>query len=128
MILGDVTEDHEVVLVVEGLSAQGSVVPLKVVLDTGFNGYLTLPQDCLTDLDAREVGTRRAALGDGNIIDMSVYLVSLNWHGKEMEVMALEAESAPLAGMSLLWGSRIVFEARVGGTLEIEPLEGSDEV
>jgi hypothetical protein len=45
MISGNVTGDREIVIAVEALTANRSVVSIRAIVDTGFNGYLTLPSD-----------------------------------------------------------------------------------
>lgn len=122
MILGDVTEDCEIVLGLEGIAKSGTRVPFKAVLDTGFNGYLTVPTDLLAELDAQQVGSRRVELGDGQQVDLDVYLTRVEWLGKEKEVLALAANTMPLVGIRLVWNCRLSAELVDHGTVEIEPI------
>jgi clan AA aspartic protease len=92
------------------------------VVDTGFNGYLTLPLDVLNALGASAAGTRRAELGDGNLVELEVYIVRVRWHHDDRDVLALQAEATPLVGMSLLWGSRVGFDAQDNGVVAIEAM------
>jgi clan AA aspartic protease len=120
MIRGTVTGDREIVIQLEALAADHASVSIQAVVDTGFNGFLTLPVDLLKTLGAAAAGTRRAELGDGNVVEMDVYFVRIKWHNEDREVLALQPESTPLVGMSLLWGSRVSFDAQDGGTATIE--------
>jgi len=119
MISGNVTADREIVIPVEALAADRSVVSIRAIVDTGFNGYLTLPTDVLSALGAFAAGTRRAELGDGNLVELDVYAVRVKWHDVDRDVLALKADTTPLVGMSLLWGSNVVFDARDRGTVTI---------
>ena len=121
MITGLVTADRELVISLNAIAGDNQPVLLEAVVDTGFNGFLTLPRDVLLTLGALSVGTRRAELGDGKIVELDVYLVKINWSGLEREALALQAEAIPLVGMSLLWGSRVVFDAQEGGEVTITP-------
>ncbi|MEO8495431.1 MAG: clan AA aspartic protease [Planctomycetota bacterium] len=120
MIAGAVTGDREIVIQVEALAADRSFVSIKAVVDTGFNGFLTLPLDVLNALGATAVGTRRAELGDGHVVELDIYFLKINWRDEDREVLALHAEATPLVGMSLLWGSRVRFDAEEGGTVTID--------
>ena len=70
----------------------------------------------------KRFGDRRAELGDGNLVEFDVYVVRVRWRRENREVLALEAKARPLAGMSLLWGSRVGFDAQEGGTVTIEAI------
>ena len=103
MISGSVTGDREIVIPLDVLAGDQSPVSIQAVVDTGFNGFLTLPIDVLHTSGAAAAGTRRAELGDGNLVEMDVYFVKVKWHDEVREVLALQAEATPLVGMSLLW-------------------------
>ena len=122
MMTGTVTADREIVVPLEMITSGKPPTVLEVVVDTGFNGYVTLPSKVLRSLGGVSVGTRRAELGDGQIVDLEVYLVAVNWCGREREVLALHAEAIPLIGMSLLWGSRVTFDAQANGTVTIDSI------
>ena len=120
MISGTVTGDREIMIHLEVLDVHQSATSIRAVLDTGFNGFLTLPIGLLNRLGAPAAGTRRAALGDGNLVEMDVYFVKVKWRGEDRDVLALQAETTPLVGMSLLWTSRVCFDAEDGGTVTID--------
>ena len=122
MISGTVTADHEIVIQLEVLATDQSAVSIQAVVDTGFNGFLTLPIDVLRAVGASAAGTRRAELGDGNLVELDVYVARVNWHDEHQDVLALQAEATPLVGMSLLWGSRVRFDAQDGGAVTIEAM------
>jgi clan AA aspartic protease len=122
MIAGVITDAREatVQLVVEGPS--GAEASTDVVIDTGFNGYLTLPLATITALGLKSQGVRRAILGDGRAVTLTVYRATVAWEGQHRPVQALEAEGSPLVGMALLEGSRVTLDVKPGGVVTIEPL------
>ena len=122
MITGTITDDREIVIQLEALAADQSPISIQVVVDSGFNGFLTLPIDVVNTLGASAAGTRRAELGDGNVVELDVYFVRVKWRGEVREVLALQAETTPLVGMSLLWGSRVQFDAQKGGAVAIDAI------
>jgi clan AA aspartic protease len=92
------------------------------VIDTGFNGYLTLPPDLIPLLQLASAGSRQAILGDGSTVTMNNYLATVSWHGSNREVLALESNGGPLIGMSLLHGSRLTMDVADHGDVTIQEL------
>lgn len=52
---------------------------IKAVIDTGYNGYLTLPSHLVSVLQLPFAGHRRGTLADGSVTRLDVYLVSVMW-------------------------------------------------
>ena len=119
---GIVTEDREILVQLEILAADDSLLNLEAIVDTGFDGYLTLPVSTINFLQAVSAGTRRAAMADGSITELAVFQVRINWHGQEREILALQADAQPLIGMSMLWDSRVTFDAQQDGIVRITKL------
>lgn len=122
MINGQVTANREAVIELEIVSSNQKIERVEAVIDTGFNGYLTLPSDLVNRLNLQLAGNRRATLGDGNTVVLDVYLAKVIWHGREREVLVLQAESGPLVGMSLLYGNRVILTIVSGGDVIIDPI------
>jgi len=126
MMTGTVTAAREIELDLEILVHQ-TPVALTAVLDTGFNGHLTLPPSILAAIGTPLVSTRKATLADGSAAVFKTYIVTIRWHGVDRQILTLEADATPLVGMSMLWGDRITFVAQTGGAVAIEtvPAPGS---
>jgi clan AA aspartic protease len=90
-------------------------------LDTGFNGFVTLPSHVVHTLRLPFGGHRRAALGDGSLVVLDLYLATVLWHEQEREVLVLQADGGPLVGMALLSRSRVVLHVVDDGDVLIEP-------
>lgn len=121
MIAGVVSGERELLIDIEVITA-GQSLAVRAVVDTGFNGYLTLTREMLTAAVATSAGTRRAELGDGQIVDLELFLIRIKWLGEEHDILAVQSDAAPLLGMSLLWGKRVAFDAQDGGAVIIDPL------
>ncbi|REJ87579.1 MAG: clan AA aspartic protease [Planctomycetota bacterium] len=121
MISGSV-RNREAIIEIE-VSAPGQP-PQQVaaVIDTGYNGYLTLPGQLVTALRLPFVGQRRGTLADGSVTRLDVYLATVPWHGHPKEVLISQAAGAPLIGMSLLDGSRMTVDVVDGGDVTIDEL------
>ena len=108
------------------MDVDGRAHAIEVVLDTGFTGSLSLPTYVVDRLGLRWVGQRTFELANGEFFDFDVYLTAVRWHGFPTDALALRSDSAPLLGMTLLWGSRIMVEASHGGEVTIEEIEPID--
>lgn len=130
MIEGKVGGEQRALVTLEISDSRGRFQPVEAILDTGFTGYLTLPQESIRQLGLRPVGRRTFELANGDFFDFQVYLGSVTWHGDPNDVLVLESDSAPLLGMTLLWGSRVALDAVTDGDVVIEelaPRESTDD-
>ncbi len=122
MIKGKVSGNQRPLIAVEILDSEDRLQSVEAILDTGFTGYLTLPQESIRQLGLRSVGQRTFELANGDLFDFQVYLGSVSWHDRPNDVLVLESDSVPLLGMTLLWGSRVTLDASTGGEVTIEEL------
>ena len=123
MITGKVSERREAVIDLEVVGQNQRKVRIEAAIDTGFNGYLTLPEATVNSLALQPAGNRIATLGDGNSVILEVYLAAVIWNDQEREVLALQAEGGALVGMSLLYGNRVTITVLDGGDITIEPIQ-----
>ena len=123
MITGKVTERREAVIDLEVIGQNQRKVRVEAAIDTGFNGYLTLPKATVSSLALQPAGNRIATLGDGNTVIQEVYLAVVIWNDQERGVLALQAEGGALVGMSLLYGNRVTITVLDGGDVTIEPIQ-----
>ena len=122
MIKGKVSGNQRASITVEILDSEDRLQSVEAILDTGFTGYLTLPQESIRQLGLRSVGQRTFEPANGDLFDFQVYLGSVSWHDRANDVLVLESDSVPLLGMTLLWGSRVTLDASTGGEVAIEEL------
>jgi clan AA aspartic protease len=122
MIRGVVTANREAIvrLVVAGPDQRREEV--EAVVDTGFNGFLTLPSQAIRTLTLPFVGHRRVMLADGRSVVLDLYLATVSWNEEEREVLVLQAEGGPLIGMSLLDGHRVILHVIDNGEVIIDTL------
>ncbi|MCC5669277.1 hypothetical protein LC653_36925 [Nostoc sp. CHAB 5784] len=77
------------------------------IVDTGFNGWLSLPPDFIAALELPWKRRGRAILGDGSECVFDVYEAIVVWDEQLLTIPIDEAESNPLVGMSLMEGYRL---------------------
>jgi clan AA aspartic protease len=115
------------------VAADGSepVLPLSLlsevveaVIDTGFDGELTLQEATIRRLGYPYSGSAGGTLADGSEVQVDFYEGRVLWHGADRPVAVIGAEGQPLIGMGLLEGSRLTLEAEPGGKVLVEELAG----
>jgi clan AA aspartic protease len=92
------------------------------VVDTGFNGFLTLPPTVVSQLALPMQGPTRVTLADGTEVDLDVVEVTVEWDGQPYIVAALAADGGAVVGMSLLYGYRLTVDVIDGGPVGITRL------
>jgi len=122
MIRGRVTADREALLRLAVKGEESDTQEIEGVIDTGFNGFLTLPGSAIHALELRFVGHRRVTLADGNVTTLDAHMASILWGGQTRDVLVLKAEGVPLIGMALLNGHRLMVDVVPDGPVVIEPL------
>ena len=97
-------------------------ITAETIVDTGFDGELTLASGLIRDLGYPYAGFTRATLADGSAVRFDHYEGRVLWHGREREILVLAADGDPLAGMTLLKGSELRIRAQAGGEVVVEEL------
>ncbi len=122
MITGHVTAYREAVipLNVDGPRNRGREI--NAVVDTGFNGFLTLPASLIQELGLVWRRRGRATLADGSDSVFDIYEATVIWDGRPRRIAVDEADCDPLVGMSLLYGCELIVQIVDGGRVSICPL------
>jgi clan AA aspartic protease len=122
VITGSVTSNREATIRLAVMGPDQRLEEVETVIDTGFNGFLTLPIQVVRALTLPFAGHRRVMLGDGSSVVLDLYLATVLWNEEEREVLVLQAEGGPLIGMSLLYGHRVVLHVEDNGDVIIDTL------
>lgn len=103
MLTGTVTDDGvpQILLAVAGQS-------WPVIIDTGFNGELELPDHLRQAVNARFIGHIYVALGGGQYVEEEVYLVDFPFDGE-----TLLAEATFVPGQEILLGAQLLRRYRL---------------
>ncbi len=96
--------------------------PLDAVVDTGFTGYLALPQPVIRQLGLTSDGEGHITLADGSALLHDIYRTAVVWHTQRRVIPIIGMGDKPLIGMRLLTGSRVILDVVDGGPVTIEPL------
>ncbi len=118
MITG-IVRDFEPILPFSVCGSDGKVYTQDAIVDTGFDGWLSLPPDLIAQLNLRWKRRGRAILGDGSACVFNVYEAIVVWDGDPLTIPVDEADSDPLIGMSLMEGYRLMVQVFEGGLVEL---------
>ena len=107
------------------IAVGGSRMQMEVaaLIDTGFNGYITLPSTIATQLGLELTSVTWVELADGSVIRNSVFSGHATFGGQsqEVEIMLTDSDEA-LIGTSLLSNYQLTIDF-VNRTIEIKEVQ-----
>lgn len=80
---------------------------VNVVVDTGYDGPLTLPPRAVAALGLPLRRVRRVQVADGSLVEVPVHEARVVWDDAERTVMVRTLGTQPLLGIDLLAGQRL---------------------
>ena len=122
MITGVVTDDRQAIIHLTVRSPAGQEQEIDAIIDTGFDGWLSLPSPIIVSLGLVWRQRGRALLADGSEGVFDMYEAFVDWDGKARRVPVDEAETVPLVGMSLLEGYELTIQVRPSGNVTARAL------
>jgi clan AA aspartic protease len=122
MMQGVVNLRREATLTVAVGNANRQLQMINPVIDTGFNGFLSLPSATIASLNLPWSGSDFVTLGDGSETFFDLYTATVIWDGQYREVDIAESGTEPLLGTALLYGYRLQVDNVEGGIVKIEAL------
>ncbi len=119
MMTGIVNADLEALLRLSVRDARGHSHDVEAIIDTGFNGFVTLPPALVAALGLPWLCRQQAQLADGSFQAFDVYVATVEWEAqpRNLEVEATDAQ--PLVGMALMQGSELRVHVMPGGAVTI---------
>lgn len=119
MITGQVNGLYEAVVPIHLRDVGGMIHSVEAILDTGFNGTLTLSADLITTLGLPWRTRGSAILADGREEMFDIYAATIIWDGKPRPILVEAVESLPLVGMRLLVDYDVRLRVQPGGMVQI---------
>lgn len=110
---GKLTPDYTGYIELEVIEAGG---PYELIVDTGFNDYLYLPEDTITSWNLPFVISTVVSYADGSSAVCDLYEANAIWFGATVRATVLAGPSGcdAVVGMGLLAGCRIELDDRNG--------------
>ena len=91
MITGHVTAYREAVISLSVGGSRNREREIDAVVDTGFNGFLTLPASIIQELDLVWRRRGRAMLADGSNSVFDIYEATVTWNSRPRRIAVDEA-------------------------------------
>jgi clan AA aspartic protease len=123
LIRGIITDEREAWIRLTVHGRQHVEHEIDAIVDTGYDGYLTLPARLIAGLGLAWRRRGRAELADGDNIGFNVYSATVVWDGRNHRVEVDAANTFPLVGMAMLEGYELTMRIRSGGEVLIAPLQ-----
>ena len=122
MIRGEINQNGDACVKIPILDADGSDIDVATVIDTGFDGMITIPPSLAAMLGAVPKSHGAAMLADGTICRYDLYEVKILWGGVEREIIGLSVGDEPLLGMRLLADHELRMQVIPNGLVEISKI------
>jgi clan AA aspartic protease len=122
MMTGTVNANREAILRLTVCDTSGQEHERDAVLDTGFDGWLSLPPDFITALGLRWHRFGRAVLADGSESVFNIYKGVVLWDSQPRTLSIYEMDAEPLVGMSLMYGYELVLPILDGATFTLRSI------
>jgi len=122
MITGVVNAHREATIRLPVRDANGQEQEIEAILDTGFNGSLTLPLHVIATLRLSWRTRGLVILANGAEDHCDIDAATVIWDGRPRNILVEAADTDPLVGMALLYGYDVCMQVVEGGRVIIEAL------
>jgi clan AA aspartic protease len=95
---------------------------LDFVIDTGFNGYLTLPVQAVSVMNLALYSSTPIKLADGSEALSAIHLATVVWDDVEKLVLVLASGYKPLLGTAMMEGYHLEIDFEDNGLVSLEKI------
>ena len=103
--------------------ANGQFHSIETVIDTGYDGHLTLPPDTIQFLQLTPSIPITVTLATGTRERLNTWRGQVLWHNRRRAIRVVESPGDCLLGMELLADSQLTIQVRGNGAALIEEME-----
>jgi clan AA aspartic protease len=122
VIHGVVNADLEATIRLHVAEPNGQRQEVTAIIDTGYNGVLSLPLATVLALALPPSASRMVTLGDASQRVFDFYTAHIHWEGQVKRIRVLCVEGSPLVGTALLQGYKLEAAFTTGGIVTLTPL------
>lgn len=122
MIAGSFTRSLDPIVKATVVGVDASETIIEFLLDSGFNGFLSLPETTISSLGWRRERRQRAKMAHGISTRFDIYRGIIIWNDQPRIINVVASDSTPLIGTGLLEGSLVTMEVKPHGRIQITPL------
>jgi clan AA aspartic protease len=122
VIHGIVNADLEATIRLHVAGPNGQQQEVTAIIDTGYNGALSLPLSIVTALSLPPSASRIVTLGDASQRVFDFYTAHIHWERQVQRIRILCVEGSPLVGTQLLQGYKLEADFATGGVVTLTAL------
>ena len=122
MIRGVVSK-HEGIVRLSVFGSRGQPEAVEAVVDTGYDGFLTLPPTMIRELELEWLSDGHAVLADGSECLFDVHEGEVLWDRRRVLIRIDASDATPLVGMRLLEGFELTMQIRPDGPVHIKRMK-----
>lgn len=122
MIIGTVNANEDAVVRFLVRGTGGILHETEAVVDTGFNGFVSLPSSLISALGLPFVRTEQTLLANGSREEVAVHEGTIFWDAGKRTVLVQATDGDPLIGMALMRGYELTVQVRINGDVFIKPM------
>jgi clan AA aspartic protease len=124
MIYGRLIDYRAIVPVIFRLPQQPDF-SVDFAIDTGFNGYLTLPPQAVAAMNLPLYSSTPIRLADGSEALSAIHLATIVWDDVEKVVLILASGHKPLLGIAMMEGYHLEIDFEDNGLVSLEKIQSS---
>ncbi|MCW5313234.1 clan AA aspartic protease [Nostoc sp. KVJ3] len=121
MIYGRLVDGRVIAPVIFRLPGQPNF-SLDFVMDTGFNGYLTLPVQAVSAMNLPSYSSTPIKLADGSEALSAIHLATIVWDDVEKIVLVLASGYKPLLGTAMMEEYHLEIDFEDNGLVSLEKI------
>jgi len=119
LIEGRINDRYEPIITITVTTPEGDSREVEAVVDTGFNGFLSLPAELVEELGLPFLYSSRAFLADDRQVTLQTHQATINWDGQSRTVRASASGTTALVGMRLMEQHQLEMDVRREGAVRI---------
>jgi len=104
------------------LPGRPNAFTVEFIVDTGFDGEMSLPYEDASRLRSENPGKVLAEMANGQFVEVDYCEIVLDWDDEPRRTQVLIMDGAPLIGVVLLGGLRLTVDFVPRGDVSTEPL------
>jgi len=108
MLYGRVTRQGEPVVPIQLILRRRRPTRFPAGIDTGFNGYLTVPRSLLRRSRWQAIGTEKFEIATGAIVEQEIYLGEAIFAGRRGPVYTVATDAQDILIGTKLWRGRVL--------------------
>jgi clan AA aspartic protease len=122
MIAGSVAPSLHACVRFDVQADDGSLRTVEAAVDTGFTGFVSLPEPMIALLGLRWLTQDQVVIGNGLTVAFDIHAGTIIWDGQPRVVRVMAGGPLPLVGTALLRGHKVGIHFEVGGPVLIEAI------